>query len=143
MAARFERDEEFGPAGIGAGGFQRDDLGVRAAEAAVVAFADDPAVAHHDGADHRIGLDASEAPARQGQGPAHGRRVAVRRVHRRGFSAGVSGEGASSGRDASRIASASSATPTTRKTSAALKTNGQRGWPPAVSVNWKRSRTYP
>ena len=55
VIARLQRAVEGGAACGGAGGRQRLDLGVRPAGTQVRALAHDPAVAHDDGAHHRIG----------------------------------------------------------------------------------------
>jgi len=60
MTARFEGDEEGGPARRLAGRLERMDLGMRPTVALMPALAHQNGVANDDSADERVGLD--EAP---------------------------------------------------------------------------------
>jgi len=74
VAAGFEVDVEGGGGGVAAGGgaaVQCVNLGVGRSEAVVISFGEDLAVAHEDGADHGIRLDAALASLGQGDRSAH------------------------------------------------------------------------
>ena len=71
MAAGFDGHVDRRTARILGTGSKGFDLGVRAAESAVIPFADDPILLRNDATDHGVGFDAALAFARQRDGPAH------------------------------------------------------------------------
>ena len=103
VRARLEGGVDGGAAGAVAGGPQRLDLGVGATGRLGRALADDLAVAHHDGADPRVGRGAPPGGVALGEGPAHElgvsghqlRSVSLSGSPREGREAGRRGNGAS------------------------------------------------
>ena len=96
VRARLEGGVEGGAAGAVAGGPQGLDLGVGATGRLGRALADDLAVAHHDGADPRVGRGAPPGGVALGEGPAHELGVCghqLRSVSLSGSSPGGSGGG--------------------------------------------------
>lgn len=64
VAAWLQSDIECGASGQMTGLPERVDLGMRSTIDFVPALADDPAIAHDDGADHRVRFDPSPTPLR-------------------------------------------------------------------------------
>jgi hypothetical protein len=71
VVARFEIDVERGAGCVGAGLFQRDHLGVRAAGALVPAFTDDLLVLRDDATDARVRRGGVQPLLRQLEGTPH------------------------------------------------------------------------
>ena len=75
MAAWLERDVERRPMRRGAGRLERDDLGMRSAEACVMPDPNRLAVADDHRPDERVGLDGAPAALGLGQRPTHPEQV--------------------------------------------------------------------